>query len=65
MFTKPSCEINGDENEYEDITNVTNIGELQVSVQEVEFYHRNQVFVNCLIYHYVFNDCPLSGKQLT
>ena len=41
MFTKPSCEINGDENKYEDITNVTNIGELQVSVQEVEFYHRN------------------------
>ncbi|CAB4024129.1 Hypothetical predicted protein, partial [Paramuricea clavata] len=31
VFTKPSGEINGDEDEYEDITNVTNIGELQVS----------------------------------
>jgi hypothetical protein len=41
VFTKPSSEINGDEDEYEDITNVTNIGELQGSVQEVEFYLRN------------------------
>jgi hypothetical protein len=41
VFLKPSSEINGDEDEYEDITNVTNIGELQVSVQEVEFYVRN------------------------
>ena len=41
VFTKPSSEINGDEDEYEDITNVTTIGELQVSVQEVEFYLRN------------------------
>jgi hypothetical protein len=30
-----------DEDEYEDITNVTNIGKLQVSVQEDEFYLRN------------------------
>ncbi|CAB4040200.1 Hypothetical predicted protein, partial [Paramuricea clavata] len=35
VFTKPSSEINGDEVEYEDISNVTNIGQLQVSVQEV------------------------------
>ena len=37
VFTKPSVDINGDEDEYEEITNVTNIGELQMSVQEVKF----------------------------
>ncbi|CAB4011680.1 Hypothetical predicted protein, partial [Paramuricea clavata] len=29
VFTKPSVDINGDEDKYEDFTNVTNIGELQ------------------------------------
>jgi hypothetical protein len=37
VFTKPSVDINGDEDEYEEITNLTNIGELQMSVQEVKF----------------------------
>jgi hypothetical protein len=42
VFTKHSVDINnGDTDEYEEITNMTNIGELQVSLQEVEFYLRN------------------------
>ena len=41
LFTRPDVNINEKEDEYEEIPNVTDIAELQVSVQEVDFCLRN------------------------
>ena len=40
-FTRPDVNTNEKEDEYEEISNVTDIAELQASAQEVEFYLKN------------------------
>ena len=63
-FTRPDVNTNEKEDEYEEIPNVTDIAELQASVQEVEFYLRNlDVTKTCGpdgIPARIFKECSLS-----